>query len=195
MGVAAKIVPTLNGVDVRLLSSLSAPLLLINTGCLLRVVGQTATDFSPAAFPLTGISGLLEVTALALWGIHLLRIMFGKAPRKGLTLNEDLKTRSIQPLDKVAAVLDDEPRLVETFLLAGFTQLSSDYARQTIARVVTLRQACRRMGVDEQQFIALLNQQRQRLRSLELPLVPTPQADRCSAHKLPVPAYTTMAIR
>jgi hypothetical protein len=39
VGVAAKVVPTLNGVNPRALSSLWAPFLLINLGCTLRVVG------------------------------------------------------------------------------------------------------------------------------------------------------------
>lgn len=77
VGVAACVVPILNGVDPRRLSKLWAPFLLINGGCTLRVVGQTLTDFVPVAFPITGISGVLEVLALTLWAIHLWRIMSG----------------------------------------------------------------------------------------------------------------------
>lgn len=172
MGVAAKVVPTLNGVDARALSPLWAPFLLINTGCLLRVVGQTLTDFSATAFPVAGISGLLEVTGLAIWGTHLVRIMLGK-PRLRQTIRaelEGLKTRTILSSDTVSAVLEDEPRLLETFLAAGFSQLTSAYARRTMARVVTLRQACQRMGVNQQEFVDQLNLARTRLRTLELPL-------------------------
>ena len=181
MGVAAKVVPTLNGVDVRALSPLWAPLVLLNAGCLLRVVGQTLTDFSATAFPVAGVSGMLEVTGLALWGAHLLRIMLGKPRLRRVTQaeKEELKMRPIRPADTVAAVLDDEPRLLETFLAAGFSQLTSAYARSTIARVVTLRQACRRMGVDEQGLVDQLNQVRARLRPLELPLASPAARDGC----------------
>jgi hypothetical protein len=68
VGVAAKVVPTLNGVNTRDLSPLWGPFVLINAGCLLRVTGQTLTDFTPAAF-LAGVVGF-GVTGLAQWGGH-----------------------------------------------------------------------------------------------------------------------------
>src|SRR5262249_34355355 len=79
VGVAAPVVPTLNGVDVRRLTSLWGPFLLLNAGCALRVVAQTLTDFTPHAFPVAGFSGLLEVTGLAAWGVHLWAVMAGRA--------------------------------------------------------------------------------------------------------------------
>lgn len=75
LGVAAKFVPVFSGVDGRTLTPLWAPFLLLNTGCAMRVTFQTLTDFTPLAFPLAGMSGLLEVTALAIWGLHLVRLM------------------------------------------------------------------------------------------------------------------------
>ena len=80
MGMAAKVVPTLNGVDPRKLSPLWGPFILINLGCFLRCSLQTLTDAHPAFFAAVGISGLLEVTALALWGAHLARIMLAAQP-------------------------------------------------------------------------------------------------------------------
>jgi hypothetical protein len=174
VGVAAKVVPTLNGVDSRLLTALWAPFLLINAGCLLRVGGQILTDFSPVAFPIAGISGLLEVAGLALWGGHLCLVMAGRArgrPAPNPVHQPPLSDRDICPTDTVAAVLESEPRLLGTFLGAGFAQLASPAARKTIARVVTLRQACQRIGLNLDQFVAQLNRERLRLRSLELPLV------------------------
>ncbi|MFP3940983.1 MAG: hypothetical protein ACLF0P_11800 [Thermoanaerobaculia bacterium] len=46
------------------------PFLLINAGCALRVTTQAATDLYPAAFPAAGVSGVLEVAGLTLWGAH-----------------------------------------------------------------------------------------------------------------------------
>jgi hypothetical protein len=79
VGVAARVVPTLNGVDVRRLTPLRGPFLLLNAGCALRVVAQTLTDFTPHAFPAAGASGLLEVAGLAWWGTHLWAVMAGRA--------------------------------------------------------------------------------------------------------------------
>ncbi len=75
MGFAAKVVPTLNGLDPRTLTKLRGPFILINAGCFLRVTLQTLTDWNPHVFSFVGISGVLEVTALAWWGIGLMRIM------------------------------------------------------------------------------------------------------------------------
>ena len=76
MGVAARVVPILAGVDARKLSNLWGPFLLITLGCSGRVVLQIATDFYPnVAYPLVGLTGFIEVAALAWWGIALWRVM------------------------------------------------------------------------------------------------------------------------
>ncbi len=80
VGVAAKMVPILKGVDIRRLPALWTPFVLLNAGCFLRVSMQTLTDFDAAAFPVAGVSGLLEVTGLAVWGVHIWRVM--SAPRE-----------------------------------------------------------------------------------------------------------------
>jgi uncharacterized protein involved in response to NO len=79
LGVAAKFVPVFSGIDGRTLPKLWVPFVLLNTGCTLRVTFQTLTDFTSLAFPIAGISGLLEVTALALWGVHLACLMRQRA--------------------------------------------------------------------------------------------------------------------
>jgi hypothetical protein len=78
VGVSSRVVPTLNGVDLRKLSKLWVPFVLLNAGCASQVIGQTLTDFIPVSFSITSISGVLEVLGLALWGVHLWRIMSGR---------------------------------------------------------------------------------------------------------------------
>ncbi|MBE7559144.1 NnrS family protein [bacterium] len=75
MGVAARVVPVLREIPATGLSNLWLPFVLINLGCAMRVGFQTLSDFSPAFFPFAGVSGVLEVAALALWGAHLWRLM------------------------------------------------------------------------------------------------------------------------
>ncbi|HVA49874.1 MAG TPA: DUF1858 domain-containing protein [Pirellulales bacterium] len=162
VGVAAKVVPTLNGIASSGLSRLWLPFVLINTGCALRVVGQTLTDFSPRAFAFAGVSGLLEVSGLAIWGIHLWRVMSGRTKNK---FNEHesaspaVADGAIGPGATVAAVLDRHPGLIDTFVAQGFKMLSNPRLRHSIARVVTIEQACRRMDVDCRQFVEALNRQ------------------------------------
>jgi uncharacterized protein involved in response to NO len=90
MGFAAKVVPTLNGVDPAKLPKLWGPFVLINTGCFLRCFLQTMTDVHPAFFKFVGISGVLEVSALAWWGVGLIGIM-----RRGK--REALQTKRVAP--------------------------------------------------------------------------------------------------
>jgi hypothetical protein len=174
VGVSSKVVPTLNGVDLKRLSPLWGPFVLINVGCFLRVTGQSLTDWMHYAFPLTGASGILEVTGLALWGTHLALIMAGKPRLRPVVASDSeppLASREIRASDTIAAVLSDEPRLLNTLVDGGLTLLAGAHARQTFGRVVTLRQACLRMGVNEERLIVDLNQARRNWKRLELPLV------------------------
>lgn len=167
VGVAAKVVPTLNGIPSRQLSALWAPFVLLNTGCTLRVFGQTLTDFSTIAFPIAGVSGLFEVTGLLLWGGHLWFIMSGRprlrtgSPVKGPEPTVHLSdSEPIRGTHTVAAVLERFPELLGVFTAHGFTMLTNPQLRRTIARVVTVEQACRRIEIDPRAFIRTLNERR-----------------------------------
>jgi hypothetical protein len=178
VGVAAKVVPTLNGVDPRRLSPLWGPFLLINTGCGLRVVAQTLTDFTASSFPFAGVSGVLEVTGLALWGVHLWRIMAGRVqlqePAVAFTPGEPITTT-----DRVGEVLDHYPELLPTFVAFGFTPLTNPLLRKTVARRVTVGAACRGQGVATEEVLAALNIARARLdsRRIALNVVSPPPAE------------------
>jgi hypothetical protein len=148
VGVSSKVVPTLSGVDVRRASSLWVVFLLLNLGNALRVSTEIATDFVPAAFRIMGVSGFIEVFALALWSYELLRNM-----RFGRQLEKTPATRltAILPLEisartKVAEVLDRYPQTLQIFLEHGFTPLKNPVLRKALARAITIEQACRREG-------------------------------------------------
>lgn len=162
VGVAAKVVPTLVGVDVRRLSSLWAPFLLINLGCGLRVFGQILTDLTPQAFPVAGVSGCLEVAGLTLWGWHLARLMLFRG-----RVGEGTKETSLRPEEPilaehhVGAVLACHPQLLTAFLEAGFKPLASSWMRRTVAEQVTIAQACSLLGVDSGALLTRLNRERE----------------------------------
>ncbi len=71
VGVSSKFVPTLAGVDLRRANSLWPTFVLLNLGNLTRVTFQIATDFSPSAYSVMGISGFIEVVGLGLWAYEL----------------------------------------------------------------------------------------------------------------------------
>jgi hypothetical protein len=76
LGVSSRVVPILAGVDAKDLSSLWGVFLLFNLGNAARVTLQILTDFVPrVAYPLVGLTGFIEVTALAWWGIELWKTM------------------------------------------------------------------------------------------------------------------------
>ena len=55
--------------------------LLLNLGCFLRVSLQISSDWSPRAYHLIGVSGVLELTALLLWTGVLWRGLLGREAR------------------------------------------------------------------------------------------------------------------
>lgn len=162
VGVAAKVVPTLNGLDLRRLSGLWAPFLLLNAGCTIRVVGQTFTDFTPSAFPLASVSGTLEVLGLALWAWHLWSIMAGRVatPETEPAAPALVPGAPILATQRVGDVLVCYPGLLGTFLEFGFAPLANPVLRRLFAGHVTIEQACRRLGVDAEQLVAALNRSR-----------------------------------
>ncbi|HWG45924.1 MAG TPA: NnrS family protein [Gemmataceae bacterium] len=103
VGVAGKIVPTLNGVDVHRLSGLWLPFVLLNTGCALRVFTQVCTDFTANAYPVSGVSGVLEVTGLTLWGVQMWSIMSGRARLRPETTESDCGCHEHGPETAIAA--------------------------------------------------------------------------------------------
>ncbi|MCA9424751.1 MAG: NnrS family protein [Candidatus Omnitrophica bacterium] len=166
VGVSAKVVPTLNGIDPRSLSGLWAPFFLINVGCALRVSFQTLTDITDTAFPIAGISGIFEVTGLGLWGFHLFGLM---RTRQENSEPSSTQVKGYRPLREngsfeggnvVAEVLDAYPHLLTQFVDSGFTPLRNPLVRKTMGRITTLEMACRRIGLDQEAFLQALTEAR-----------------------------------
>jgi len=92
MGVASRVVANLNGIDTRVLTQLWRPFVLVNVGCGLRVVLQTATDWHPAFFKVVGVSGMLELAGLAWWALTIALLIL--KPSGGVTRTHQLHVRS-----------------------------------------------------------------------------------------------------
>jgi hypothetical protein len=76
IGVSSHVVPILAGIDSKQLTAPWGPFVLGNAGCAGRVLLQILTDWFPGtAYSLIGITGVLELTALAWWDIGLWRVM------------------------------------------------------------------------------------------------------------------------
>jgi hypothetical protein len=158
MGLAAKVVPTLNGVDPRRLSALKGPFLLVNVGCLLRVALQTLTDWSAATYPLLGISGTLEVAGLAWWGLGLVGIIARGRRSDGAPNSARCpRTDRIGAQHRVAEVLDWFPQTEMVFLDQAFTAIRQPTLRRNFAAQITLAQAASLCGVGLDELLAALN--------------------------------------
>lgn len=163
MGFAAKVVPTLNGLDPRKLPALWGPFVLINVGCFLRVFLQSMTDAHPAFFKLVGISGVLEVTALAWWGLGLVRIMRrGKREARAWARSEGAAAGTrpdrVRADHKVADVVEWWPATEDVFANFGFDAIRNRLMRRTVARAVSVEQAAGMKGVDLAKLMAALNE-------------------------------------
>jgi hypothetical protein len=157
MGMAAKVVPTLNGVDPRALPPLWGPFLLVNAGCLLRVSLQTLTDWRPEFFAAIGVSGTLEVIGLGWWGTHLARIMLsGGDPATSKEPDAPPRPNHVAADMYVADVLRWFPQTGAVFDAYGFTLLRNPVARRTVARGVTIAQAAAFRGVNLGEFLGAL---------------------------------------
>lgn len=155
VGVSSKVVPTLSGIDVKNAPSLWATFVLLNVGNLTRVVFQVATDFSPTAYRIMGVSGLIEVIGLSLWGYELFANMrAGKKAENDSSWQKSLaQTLDITPKTKVGDVLSRYPQSLDVFVRHGFTLLRNPVLRKTMARAITIEQACRREGVDMKRLL------------------------------------------
>ncbi len=154
LGMAAKVVPTLNGVDIRRLSSLWVPFVLVNVGCFMRVAFQIATDFGEWAFPVAGISGLLEVSGIAIWGLHLWRIMNGWKPAEQDAAE---RPRRITAEDKIGQIVEWYPQTLPLLIGKGFAPLANPVMRKTMARAVSVRMAAAHHQLDLDDLLAELN--------------------------------------
>ncbi len=178
VGVSSKVVPTLSGVDVRRVRSLWPTFLLLNLGHLTRVSFQITTDFSPAAYRVMGISGFIEVVGLTLWGYELFANMrAGKKLEKESGWLKTLSQFEITPSTRVGDVLARYPQSLEIFVRRGFTPLRNPVLRKTMARVITIEQACRREGLDLTDLLNELEQMELDEKGNSAPLVSITRID------------------
>ena len=152
LGVSSKVIPVLSGRDPGELSPLNHAFYLLNIGNLIRVSAQIATDHVGWAYPIMGVSGFLEVSALALWGVDIWRTMNSRVVQAA-----EVGSGLITAAMKVADVLDSYPQTEEVFMSHGFTDIQNPVMRNTIARAATLRMACGVHHVDVNEFVDALN--------------------------------------
>jgi hypothetical protein len=154
VGVSARIVPMLAGVDPRRLPALWAPFVLIVAGNGLRVMSQILTDFAPStAYPVMGVSGVLQVAGFSIWGIHIWRVL-GSRPESPVA---EARPARIEAHMSPAQVIEWFPQTLEVFTAHGFGLLQNPLLRQTMGRSVTIAGACSMKTVELGRMLDALN--------------------------------------
>lgn len=160
MGVAAKVVPVLSGIDARQLSALWVPFILVNAGCALRVSMQVLTDWHDVGFSIIAVSGMMEVTGLAWWGIGLAAIMW-RGKRRALptiaappraTGSSAVDSRNAPALDlnmKIREIANAHPHLQPTLAELGLDTCCMGEK--------TLEQAARLQGMEPEQMKRIMS--------------------------------------
>ena len=151
LGVSSKIVPVLCGLNPSQVGTLRAAFWMVNIGNVMRVVFQILTDTYTWAYPVMAVSAWIEVTGLAIWAIDLWKAM-GLRPAATASGGRVPLTLAA----RVADVAGAYPETIPVFLQFGFTMITNQLMRQTVARSVTLEQVCRLRHVDPEAFLLAL---------------------------------------
>ncbi len=157
IGYASKMVPTFRGVSLYSLRLSELTFLLLNLGIFLRVFFQLLVSSYPAAaYPVVGVSGWIEVTALSFFAYNIWKTMNLK--EEPVAACPAKKLEKVTRDTRVADVIEQHPETVEVFLQFGFQQITNPVARRTMAKAFTLESACQFKGVDLEKFLSALNE-------------------------------------
>jgi uncharacterized protein involved in response to NO len=162
VGMASRIVPIFRGVELYSKRFLEATFWLLAVGNLIRVLFQSLSGwFGPPMLRIAGVSGILELAGLLLFGINLWKTLnreaTGEPDRKGVP--------AVAAGTRVGDLLAAYPGLLPVFVNQGFSALSNPVLRRTVARQVSVGEACRMHGVDLDRFLEKLAEAKSRLGS------------------------------
>ena len=154
VGMAQRIVPVFRGVPLHSTRLLHAIFWLLAIGNVIRVLFQSlSAAFGPAWLRVAGVSGLLELAALVLFAVNLWKTMNAETA-------DDRAAASVRPPiaaeARVGDLLEAYPALLPVFVRSGFAALANPVLRRTVAKGVSVGQACRMHGVDIEGFLGRL---------------------------------------
>ncbi len=152
VGMASRIVPVFCGAPLFSALLREWTFWLLAAGNVIRVLFQSlSAAWGEAWLRVASLSGVLELLALLLFAVNLWRTM-GAAP----AADAPGRRPAIAPSTRVADLLAAYPDLLPVFIESGFAALANPILRRTVARGVSVAQACRLHGIDLQPFLARL---------------------------------------
>ncbi|HKQ97264.1 MAG TPA: DUF1858 domain-containing protein, partial [Candidatus Polarisedimenticolia bacterium] len=151
VGMAQRIVPVFRGVPLWSPRFREWTFWLLAIGNPIRVVGQILSAVAgPAWLRFAGISGVLELTALVLFAVNLWRTMNTETAGERAAMQAP---PAIAADTRVGELLDAYPTLLPVFVSSGFAPLANPLLRRTVARGVSVAQACRMHGLALEPFL------------------------------------------
>lgn len=152
-GMAGRIVPAFAGRDLRWPRLRSWGAFLVAAGAALRMA-QALAALTGWEWPLfvSGPSGAVAAVGVALASASILGTLRARRPAAST------EPGSIGLDTNVGALLDACPAALEILVAAGFTPLANPLARRTLARTVTLGQACGLLRIQPEPLIRRLRE-------------------------------------
>ena len=157
LGMAARIIPVFTGARLHSDLMLLGSFLFLNLGNGVRVISQPLADLVGGPFFVSmGVSGFVEVVALALFVYNLWRTIDSPVEEVG-SARQSSAPGAITGNTIVADALARFPGALDIFVRHGFTQLQSPIGRRTLARAVTIEEAAQIKGVELEPLLRDLN--------------------------------------
>ena len=153
LGCASKMIPLSKGVKLCSAKLLNVTFVLINIGCVFRVVAQpVSTHLYPQFYPLMGISGFIEYSAMFCFGINAWKTM-------QLTVVEETGEQITVATagTNVYQLIKQYPQTLDILVGFGFKQLKNPILRNTLARTISLGQAVQIVPVSLEDLLKELN--------------------------------------
>jgi len=155
VGMALRIIPVFRGVPLYSQRLLELTFWLLAVGNVIRVLFQSLSAFyGPLWLKVAGASGVLELTGLLLFGVNLWKTLNTVDAESGRSAG----VLPIQASTKVGELLSAYPMLLPVFVGHGFTALANPILRRTLAKQVSISQACRMHGVDLEDLLKELSE-------------------------------------
>lgn len=153
LGCASKMIPLSKGVKLCSTKLLDATFVLINIGCMFRVVAQPVSEhLYPQFYAFMGISGFIEYSAMFCFAINAWK-----------TMQLDVEEESTEQITVATAgtnvyqLIKQYPQTLDILVGFGFKQLKNPILRNTLARTISLGQAVQIVPVSLEDLLKEVN--------------------------------------
>ena len=153
LGCASKMIPLSKGVKLCSTKLLDVTFVLINVGCVLRVVSQPlSVHFYPQLYSIMGFSGFIEYAAMFFFGINVWTTMRLETEEEP---TEQIKVATAGT--NVYQLIKQYPQTLDILVKFGFKQLKNPILRNTLARTINMGQAVQINPVNLEDLLKELN--------------------------------------